>query len=141
MSTGLRLLAIALCAGWIGSAGLPGVAAGQNERVWPVKNKLEGPDDKKSRDMSGIACTTESGFPRACLVIDDNLQSAQLVTLKDGEIVAGQSIRLIDHTFHDKSLELDGEGVASSRTRRATPRTGTSSSPKPSCRSARRPAA
>src|SRR5258708_16670405 len=49
---------------------------------------------------------------RACLVIDDNMQEAQFVTVKDGEIVAGDVIPLIDNSFEGKPLELDGEGVA-----------------------------
>src|SRR5262249_25232867 len=103
---------VALLGIWAGSALVPGAAAAQSERVWVVKGKLEGQGDKKSRDASGIACTTDTGFPRACLVIDDNRQSAQFVTLNDGEIVAGDSIRLIDDTFRHQPLDLDGEGVA-----------------------------
>jgi hypothetical protein len=90
----------------------PGSAAAQSERAWHVENKLAGKDGKKSEDVSGIACVSDAGFPRSCLVIDDNVQSAQLVTVKDGEIVAGKSIRLIDDRHEGKALELDGEGVA-----------------------------
>ncbi|MCA1510186.1 DUF3616 domain-containing protein [Bradyrhizobium sp. NBAIM01] len=79
---------------------------------WPVKHELIGKDGKKSRDVSGIACTAEHGFPRYCLVIDDNLQEAQFVTLKQGKLVAGEPAKLIDNTFKRKPLELDGEGVA-----------------------------
>jgi hypothetical protein len=32
------------------------------------------------------------GFPRAGLVIDDNMQEGQFVIVKDGEIVAGDMI-------------------------------------------------
>lgn len=78
---------------------------------WPVKGELIGKDGRKSRDVSGIACTTRKGFPRACLVIDDNLQGAQFVEVRDGKLVAGDTIKLIKN----KSLELDGEGVAFSR--------------------------
>lgn len=94
----------------------PGAAPGQNERVWHVEKKLVGEDIKKSTkiknvkkstDISGIACTSDTGFPRSCLVIDDNLRSAQFVKVKNGEIVAGSTIRLIDDEH-----ELDGEGVA-----------------------------
>lgn len=85
---------------------------GQAGDAWPVKNKLLGKKDKKSKDASGIACTTQPNFPRSCLVIDDNLQNAQFVQVKDGELVAGATINLIDNKFGDESLELDGEGVA-----------------------------
>ena len=80
--------------------------------TWPVRGKLQGKNGKKSKDVSGIACATAHGFPRACLVIDDNMQEAQFVTVKDGEIVAGDVIPLIDNSFEGKPLELDGEGVA-----------------------------
>ena len=80
--------------------------------VWPVKHRLLGKNGEKSTDVSGIACTTNSGFPRACLVIDDNLQAAQSITLTDGALVAGVPVPLIDNTHDGKRLELDGEGVA-----------------------------
>lgn len=88
---------------------------------WPVKNKLigkkdkDGKKDKKSEDVSGIACTAEQNYPRSCLVIDDNLQNAQFIQLKDGELVAGSTINLIGNKFGDELLELDGEGVAFSK--------------------------
>jgi hypothetical protein len=94
---------------------------GQAPDSWPVKNKLigkkdkEGKKDKKSEDVSGIACTTEQNFSRSCLVIDDNLQNAQFVQLKEGELVAGSAVNLIDNKFGDELLELDGEGVAFSK--------------------------
>ncbi len=90
----------------------PGAATAQHERVWSVRDKLMGKDNKKSVNVSGIACTSDTGFPRSCLIIDDDAQSSQLVTLRDGEIVAGRSIRLIDDRFPGTWLELDGEGVA-----------------------------
>lgn len=103
-----RLIAIALLLG----ASPPGAATAQHERVWTVRDKLVGKDNKKSVDVSGIACTSDRGFPRSCLIVDDELQSGQLVTLKDGEIAAGKSLRLIDDRFEGKWLELDAEGVA-----------------------------
>ena len=106
------LLAFGVFAIWFASSGYRGVAAAQDERVWQVKGKLEGEDGKKSKNVSGIACTADTGFPRACLVVDDNLRRAQLVTVKDGEIVAGEPVPLIDKPPDGKSLELDGEGVA-----------------------------
>jgi hypothetical protein len=80
--------------------------------TWPVRGKLQGKNGKKSKDVSGIDCATARGFPRAGLVIDDNMQEAQFVTVKDGEIVAGEMIPLIDNSFEGKPLELDGESVA-----------------------------
>jgi len=90
----------------------PGLAIAQSEPVWPVKNKMVGKGDSKSENVSGIACVSNSGFPRRCMVIDDELQSAQLVAVYDGAIVAGPSIPLTDDQHDGKALELDGEGVA-----------------------------
>jgi hypothetical protein len=87
-------------------------SAAADEAVWAVKGKLLGKQDKKSKDVSGMACASDVGFPRRCLVIDDESQSAQFVTLHDGEIVAGPSVQLINDAFEAKTLELDGEGVA-----------------------------
>lgn len=93
---------------------------GQDGDAWPVKGKLIGKTKKSgkvgtSKDVSGIACTTDTGFPRDCLVIDDNLQFAQFVTVKDGKLVAGDTIRLMRGKFEGEPLELDGEGVAFSK--------------------------
>jgi hypothetical protein len=99
---------------------LVGPAAGKDDS-WEVHGKLIGKISKKtgkvkkSEDVSGIACTTKKGFPRTCLVIDDNLQDAQFVELNDGELVVGDSVNLIKNKFGDEQLELDGEGVAFSR--------------------------
>ena len=79
---------------------------------WKVNGDLIGKKDKVAEDLSGIACTTDSGFPRTCLLIDDEQQSAQVVTLSDGEITAGRLIPLIDDRFDGNPVELDGEGVA-----------------------------
>jgi uncharacterized protein DUF3616 len=92
-------------------------APGRDGDPWPVKGKLIGEkkksgEVKKSKDVSGVACTTQTGFPRSCLVIDDNLQDAQFVTLEDGKLGAGDTIKLVDNTFDGEPLELDGEGVA-----------------------------
>ena len=88
-----------------------------DEKVWAVKGKLRGEQDKKerhkqSKDISGMACTSDVGFPRLCLIIDDESQSAQFVTLHDGEIAAGPSKQLMNDTFRKEALALDGEGVA-----------------------------
>ena len=83
---------------------------------WPVKGKLIGKtkdgEEKKAKDVSGIACIEPSGLPRRCLLIDDETQFAQIVIVKDGELKAGDKIPLISDMFKDKPLEFDGEGVA-----------------------------
>ncbi len=56
---------------------------------WKVEGELFGKKDKAAEDLSGIACSTDREFPRTCLVIDDEQQSAQVVTLADGVITAG----------------------------------------------------
>lgn len=104
------LLLTSLCLGALTLDLGAGFAA--NGDVWHVENKLVGKKDKKSKDVSGIACRQASGFPRDCLVIDDELQSAQFVTVKDEEIKAGKSIPLIGDSFNDEKVSLDGEGVA-----------------------------
>lgn len=88
-------------------------------REWKVEKELRGEpkegkpgEFKKARNVSGIACNRESGFPRQCLVIDDEVQWAQVVILHENRIVAGQTIQLIGNTHGGKPLELDGEGVA-----------------------------
>jgi len=80
--------------------------------AWLVKGSLFGKYSEESTDISGIACSLAEGFPRSCLVIDDNLQSAQFVVVYDGKIVAGDLVRLISNKYKGKPLELDGEGVA-----------------------------
>jgi hypothetical protein len=88
------------------------MARASRYETWSIRGKLQGKNGKRSKDVSRIDCATARGFPRAGLVIDDNLQEAQFVTVKDGEIVAGDMIPLIDNSFEGKHLELDGEGVA-----------------------------
>jgi Protein of unknown function (DUF3616) len=90
-----------------------GAAAAQDEPAWTVKEKLFGEKDNRSKDVSGIACNSPAGFPRSCLLVDDESQGAQIVIVQDGEIVAGQVIPLIDdRDDDDEPIELDGEGVA-----------------------------
>lgn len=86
---------------------------------WKVHQKLLGkpkdaqPDTMdKAKDVSGIACDTTSGFPRVCLLVDDESQGTQVVIVKDGDLVAGPFIRLVYDTWDDKPLELDAEAVA-----------------------------
>jgi hypothetical protein len=88
-------------------------------REWDVEGKLRGEPKKenpnefhKAKDVSGIACTSETGFPRKCLVIDDEVQWAQVVIVHENKIVAGETIPLIDNAYKGEPLELDGEGVA-----------------------------
>ena len=95
------------------------VAKAGDGDLWMVEGTIQG-DEGMTTDLSGIACATDNGFPRTCVVIDDELQAAQVVTLHDGKIDAdGQHmIKLIDDKFAKKqgkppkALELDGEGVA-----------------------------
>jgi hypothetical protein len=58
-------------AGEVGTA----CADESQSQIWPVKRKLVSKDGDKSEDVSGIACIGD-GFPRSCLVIDDNMQAA-----------------------------------------------------------------
>lgn len=85
--------------------------SGTADDAWKIKGKLIG-KPQKSEDVSGIACTTQKDFPRSCLVIDDNLQDAQFVTVEDGKLRADALIKLIEDRFDGEALELDGEGVA-----------------------------
>lgn len=87
-------------------------AVAKDPDAWRVEGRLFGKYGKKSIDISGIACSTAEGFPRTCLVIDDNLRSAQFVVIRDGTLVAGNLIPLISSEYRGKPLELDGEGVA-----------------------------
>jgi len=102
--------------GWLSAAclafSLVTPAAARDAETWTVKERIVGKDGDKSEDVSGIACSKDHGFPRTCLVIDDNLQEAQFVTVEDGVITAGDTVQLIDNEFKNKPLELDGEGVA-----------------------------
>lgn len=87
-------------------------------KTWTVDRKLLGKEKKespgefrKATDISGIACEQTEGFPRNGLVIDDEAQAAQLVTVRDGVLEAGPSVPLISDTYNGLPLELDGEGV------------------------------
>lgn len=101
-----------------GSARSSGAA--EDGALWKVEGKLSGKTDgdgfKRSRDVSGIACDRSSGFPRECLVVDDNGQHAQFVRMEEGRLVALDRVALIDDAFQDNGeaipLELDGEAVA-----------------------------
>ena len=118
MSAACRII---LCLFAIVAAMAPPAVA-KEIKSWHVENRIEGPDGDRSKDVSGIACSETDGLPRSCLVIDDNSQHAQFVTVRNGELIAGKSIRLIDDVFEregkegkknkSEPLELDGEGVA-----------------------------
>lgn len=107
MHVGRFLLLAALLSG---TAGAP--AWSRDGVLWHVDGRLLGKKGEKSKDVSGLACAEASGFPRHCVVIDDNLQAAQMLTVRDGKIKAGPAIPLIAASFDGKALELDGEGVA-----------------------------
>lgn len=104
------ILAFVLVFFLVAGGALPAVA--KDPDAWVVKGRLFGKYGGKSIDISGIACSTAVGFPRSCLVIDDNLQSAQFVVVRPGTLVAGDLVRLISNSYKGKPLELDGEGVA-----------------------------
>jgi len=92
-------------------------ANAQDLPPWKVAGKLLGKPDgasdfKKSEDVSGIACNRSSGFPRLCILADDETQGAQIVILKDGELIAGDFVKLTDAQHANKPLELDAEGIA-----------------------------
>ena len=66
------------------------VASAQGDKPWEVRGKVfgepknpDGVDAKKSEDVSGLACATTSGFPRICLIVDDESQGAQIVILNE----------------------------------------------------------
>lgn len=94
-----------------------GGAWAQGDVPWDIQGRLlgeprAGKESKSSDDVSGIACATGSGFPRLCLIADDEAEGAQVVILQEGGLIAGEFIRLIDATHAGSPLELDAEGVA-----------------------------
>lgn len=88
-------------------------ASAQDGPPWKVEGRLLGKlkdgEQKKSKDVSGIACLS-GGLPRKCLVIDDELQAAQVVIVQSGSLVAGDPVALV--APRRAELSLDGEGVA-----------------------------
>lgn len=108
----LKTRALILASIFILVAGSTPPAIAKDTEAWLIKGRLFGKDGKKSTNVSGIACSTTQGFPRSCLLIDDNLQSAQIVTVRNGTIIAGGMIRLISNKYKGERLELDGEGIA-----------------------------
>jgi Protein of unknown function (DUF3616) len=112
VARGKRALILAFVPVFILVTGGAPPAIARDHDAWHVKGTLFGKDGKKSTDISGIACSRTKGFPRSCLVIDDNLQSAQFVVVHHGKLVAGDLVRLISNKYKGKRLELDGEGIA-----------------------------
>jgi hypothetical protein len=105
--------------GFLAATVLTSVSTAVADEPWKVSGKLFGkpmnatnPDGKKSEDVSGIACATTTGFPRLCLIADDESQGAQIAILKDGALIAGDFIRLIHDVHDNQPLELDAEAVA-----------------------------
>lgn len=90
-------------------------ALSQESKSWKVERDLLGErkngEFKNSKDVSGLACN-RAEYPKVCIVADDETQGAQVVILRDGDLVAGDFIPLISNTFKDDPLELDAEGVA-----------------------------
>lgn len=103
-----RLKILLLSAAAVIGCGLLQIACAADE-PWPVDGKLLGKKDKKSKDVSGIACANE-GLPRKCLVIDDEVQFVQVVIVKEGELVAGDTLALVDPD--DTPWNIDREAVA-----------------------------
>jgi hypothetical protein len=111
-AVGMRTLSLVFVSVFILVIGGAPPAVAIDPDAWLVKGRLVGKDGKKSTDISGIACSTAEGFPRSCLIIDDNLQSAQFVVVRYRKLIAGHLIRLISNKYKGKRLDLDGEGVA-----------------------------
>lgn len=100
------------------------------DSAWKVEGRLFGElrnerpigstdknDYKRATDISGIACAPEVGFPRLCIVVDDQAQGAQLLVLKRGEAKAGSFLPLVGDVFQrsdgrKKAVDFDGEAVA-----------------------------
>jgi hypothetical protein len=101
-----------------------------------VHGKLQGKKGNASKDVSGIACAVQRGFPRGCLVIDDNLQATQFVKVEDGEIQVGDMMPLIDDRFRMMRSSSTGRvwltrtAFSTSSARRAIPVTANMSSAK-----------
>ena len=97
----------------LAACGLPATA---QDSTWRVEGKLlgeaEGAGFEKSEDVSGIACDSAPALPRLCLLVDDETQGAQIVLLKEGELLAGDFIPLTKAQHGGKPLELDAEAVA-----------------------------
>src|SRR4029434_8448984 len=62
-----RIVAIACACLMLLASPAPGK---DEDDSWTVKHDVIGKEkNKQSKDVSGIACTTQKGFPRTCLII------------------------------------------------------------------------
>lgn len=96
---------------------LPATCAGtENWSASGLLGKSKNIDDSEpeldATDISGIACKESSGYPRVCLVIDDETRWVQIAILRDKQLIGGDRIHLNDNIFNGKAVELDGEAVA-----------------------------
>ncbi|MBB3771851.1 hypothetical protein FHS55_002460 [Angulomicrobium tetraedrale] len=106
------------------------LASAASARDWPVEGKLFGElkkdrpigsadagDYAKAENISGIACALDAGFPRLCIVVDDQTQGAQILIAKKEGGQAGGFIPFPSQIFRnakgkEKVLDFDGEAVA-----------------------------
>lgn len=108
-----RVSPFAVAIGFVtfGAAAGPLSAAEVVGKPWAVSD-LIGKKGDPAEDLSGIACAPEADGARVCLVIDDEVEFAQWVTLKNGTIIPGELLPLISGFSDEKPVELDGEGAA-----------------------------
>lgn len=105
-------------AAWTGLALLcAGPVIAQPASVFPITGPTIGETKRngsieRAKDFSGIACIESSGFPRHCLLVDDEAQSAQFAVLQENSIAMGPAVRLTSDSFNGKPTEFDAEGVA-----------------------------
>lgn len=96
-------------------------------RFWTTPTPFVGENPEGSTDLSGIACLPAGNGARTCIVIDDQLASAQIARLEDGKMVAGPVLGLLGGNADPQTLgraptgtcrkrddfkDLDGEAVA-----------------------------
>lgn len=79
--------------------------------IFAGKVKADG-KQKQAADLSGIACDKASGFPRRCVVVDDDSQHYQFADLTDKGLAAGEIVQVTTAKDGDKALDFDGEAVA-----------------------------
>lgn len=86
-----------------------------SQPVWSVGEYLHGKVNERGEregNVSGMACAPTEGKVRKCLLIDDEVQGAQLVVIDGSRLIPGIVISLVTDTFNGKPVELDGEAVA-----------------------------